>query len=140
MVFSKDSPVLVMHINVYEQKPDGSLCKIISDVTVDEQVSIQHGDKCVDKKLACVIYHIGRTKDSGHYFARILGPNGTWYEANDEKVTVVSGPGLSRRKDVMPYLLFYTTSEPLPDSIHIALRTMISRFDILPLIDPNPTR
>jgi ubiquitin carboxyl-terminal hydrolase 36/42 len=136
MVFSKDSSVLVMEIKVFERMDDGALRKIISKIDIDDKVLIPQGHENVEKGLACVVYHIGKTKDSGHYVARFQGPNGIWFQADDARVSVVKSPRLAT-DTAMPYVVFYTTLDPVPDSIHRALSTLASRFEFLPLMHPQ---
>jgi uncharacterized UBP type Zn finger protein len=133
MMFSTVSPVFIVSIQIFQNLGGGSTRKILSKIDVDETVSIRHCCGIVKKKLTSVIYHVGKTRTSGHYLMRYIAPDGRWYEANDELVKVVDGPHRSGNS-VMPYLAIYSMMEGLPDPIHGALSTLASGFEFLPLI------
>lgn len=63
-------------------------------------------------ELYAVVVHKGRTPSSGHIFAYIRSPDGSWYEANDETVTAVELNVVLGAEDA--YILCYgrTSAEP----------------------------
>jgi ubiquitin carboxyl-terminal hydrolase 36/42 len=63
---------------------------------------LQHGPRYA---LYAVISHAGGGPNSGHYYAHVKGPDGSWYDANDESVIRTTSSTVVGRKNA--YMLFY---------------------------------
>jgi ubiquitin carboxyl-terminal hydrolase 36/42 len=63
---------------------------------------LQHGPRYA---LYAVISHAGSGPNSGHYYAHVKGPDGMWYDANDESVVRTTSSSVIGRKNA--YMLFY---------------------------------
>lgn len=63
---------------------------------------LQHGPRYA---LYAVISHAGSGPNSGHYYAHVKGPDGFWYDANDESVIRTTSSAVIGRKNA--YMLFY---------------------------------
>ncbi|RNA25817.1 ubiquitin carboxyl-terminal hydrolase 42 isoform X1 [Brachionus plicatilis] len=70
-------------------------------------------EKCLPNlnyKLYGVLVHLGYTSHSGHYYSYVLGPNDTWYKADDQRVsTVQNREALAQHA----YILFYSKIKDL---------------------------
>ena len=55
--------------------------------------------------MYAVISHVGGGPNSGHYYAHVKGPDGIWYDANDESVIRTTSSAVVGRKNA--YMLFY---------------------------------
>jgi hypothetical protein len=137
-VFSKECPVSAFSIGIFEKMDNGRVRKRISRVHVESELSISYeGETSVTtkKQLTCVIYHVGNDKDSGHFICLIRGDD-CWHQVNDSNVTRVKDHRLAG-SSTMPFIVFYTPMEPIPDEMNHSIRTLTSRIEYLPLINPH---
>ncbi|KAH6915109.1 Usp36 protein [Coprinopsis sp. MPI-PUGE-AT-0042] len=97
-------PVLTVHLKRFS--PLGR--KIGHHVSYDEQLSLQpymsEGSFGPTYNLYGVICHAGGGPNSGHYYAFVKSRDGKWWEMNDESVSTIAGPPLSKKS---AYVLFY---------------------------------
>jgi hypothetical protein len=136
-MFSTESTELVLSIPIFRKGQDGKFRKLISNINVEDKVSISYDHGTSEKQLACVVYHLGPSKDYGHYIT-LLNYGGDWYKADDEHVTRVKDHCLDVTS-AMPFLLVYTSSSmvPVTGEINHSIRSLASRFEYLPLINPR---
>lgn len=62
-------------------------------------------------RLAAVVVHAGHTVHSGHYFAYVRAPGGTWWCCDDDAVTTAALNTVLRQQ---AYMLVYTRVMPPP--------------------------
>jgi hypothetical protein len=62
-------------------------------------------------RLAAVVVHAGHTVHSGHYYAYVRAPGGTWWCCDDDDVRTA---GLSTVLRQQAYMLVYTRDMPAP--------------------------
>jgi len=87
-----------------------------------------HSAQAPQYKLYGVICHAGGGPNSGHYFAYVKGPNGTWYEMNDESVSLHRSAPINLRN---AYILFYLRDES--STLDDLVRGRTSNVDRTPL-------
>lgn len=96
--------VLTVHLKRFS--PLGR--KIGHHVSYDEQLSLRpymsEDSFGPTYNLYGVICHAGGGPNSGHYYAFVKSKEGQWWEMNDETVSTISGPPLSKKS---AYVLFY---------------------------------
>ena len=100
-----DAPaVLTIHLKRFS--PLGR--KIGHFVNYDERITLKpfmsEGQFGPTYSLYGVICHAGGGPNSGHYYAMVKGANGTWYEMNDESVSLHRGAPMTLKN---AYMLFY---------------------------------
>ncbi|EAU84350.1 Usp36 protein [Coprinopsis cinerea okayama7 len=100
-----DAP-LVLTVHLKRFSPLGR--KIGHPVTYDDHLSLQpfmsEGSFGPTYSLYGVICHAGGGPHSGHYYAFVKSRDGKWWEMNDEMVSPINGPPLSKKS---AYVLFY---------------------------------
>ena len=106
--------------------------KITGNVTFTENLNIRLYTTQFSRKdhiiysLHAVIVHSGQTSTSGHYYAFVKAPNGTWHLMNDSRAVPVS---LATVLAADAYVLFYTRTlspsakQPSPPSTSVHLHT-----------------
>ncbi|KAF8511752.1 hypothetical protein JB92DRAFT_2724825 [Gautieria morchelliformis] len=73
--------------------------------TLELQPAMSEGQHGPRYALYAVISHAGSGPNSGHYYAHVKGPDGFWYDANDESVIRTTSSTVVGRKNA--YMLFY---------------------------------
>ena len=144
MSLSSTGTVLVVHLKMFDKKR-----KISVPVITDQTLSLvqlcetddMQSSRTVEYELTGIVYHTGKSGNSGHYTARFKTCKG-WYEANDERMYGVDGPffkpydGSAQTKStIVPYLVIYTRKGQVPDAINSMLSTMALTFPSFPLED-----
>jgi len=72
---------------------------------LDLQPAMSEGQYGPRYSLYGVISHAGGGPHSGHYFAHVKAPDGSWYDANDDIVSKTSLAAVTSRRNA--YMLFY---------------------------------
>lgn len=108
--FTVDAAPQVLTVHFKRFSPFGR--KIPHVVQYGEKVSLggcmSEGDQAPRYNLYGVVCHAGSGPNSGHYYAYVKGPNGSWYEMNDESVSLVHRAPLDLKQ---AYMLFYLRDE-----------------------------
>ncbi|EIM85714.1 cysteine proteinase [Stereum hirsutum FP-91666 SS1] len=103
-----EAPV-VLTIHLKRFSPLGR--KIGHAIKYDEKLTLapymSEGQFGPSYALYGVISHAGGGPNSGHYYAHVRGPNGSWYEMNDETVTPAGMGGEAPTGLRSAYMLFY---------------------------------
>lgn len=100
-------PVLSLHLKRFDFTYRHG-AKITRHVEFDEHLDLapymSQATVPVKYRLFGVLVHSGHTVHSGHYYSFAKGPNGLWYNMDDELVTQVSLRNVLRQN---AYMLFY---------------------------------
>lgn len=85
--------VLFISLLRFSQDEYGSLCRVETDVTINQVIRFSINDILSKYKLNSIVNHYGKSPNSGHYTATMRQDNGTWVTADDsaeEKVELSS--------------------------------------------------
>ncbi|EJD53964.1 cysteine proteinase [Auricularia subglabra TFB-10046 SS5] len=110
--FTIDSAPLALTVHLKRFTPFGR--KLAHVVQYKEHLSLAGAmskdakEQSPQYKLYGVICHAGSGPNSGHYYAFTKGPNGRWYEMNDDAVSLQTRPPLDLKS---AYMLFYLRDE-----------------------------
>ncbi|KAL9268898.1 Ubiquitin carboxyl-terminal hydrolase 25-like protein [Drosera capensis] len=109
--------VLVLHLKRFV----GGQEKIDKDIAFQETMVLSSfmskasQDPCPEYSLCGTIVHVGKSTNSGHYFAYIKDTLGKWYCCNDSDVTIST---LQKVLSEKVYILFFTRSNRKPVPSH----------------------
>ncbi|GAB2225791.1 hypothetical protein Droror1_Dr00021557 [Drosera rotundifolia] len=109
--------VLVLHLKRFV----GGQEKIDKDIAFQETMVLSSfmskasQDPCPEYSLCGTIVHVGKSANSGHYFAYIKDTLGKWYCCNDSDVTLST---LQKVLSEKVYILFFTRSNRKPVPSH----------------------
>ena len=72
-------------------------------------VKVSNSNSLNSFKLLCIVFHIGESSLSGHYFACCRNGN-QFFKLDDTKVVPISLNDIKNKKEYKPYILFYEKS------------------------------
>ena len=131
-MISSISPVFIVSVKCFDNRGN----KILAAINVEQTFSIGTDEL----NLTAIVFHKGKSRHRGHYFARFRGPGDTWFEADDSLVYPVDGPHVvkfpsAKKTDVVPYVVVYTKKDQVPGSIYSTLSDLASSIEAFEMIE-----
>ncbi|KAL9253370.1 Ubiquitin carboxyl-terminal hydrolase 25-like protein [Drosera capensis] len=109
--------VLVLHLKRFvggQEKTDKDIA-FQEFMVLSSFMSKASQDPCPEYSLCGTIVHVGKSANSGHYYAYIKDTVGKWYCCNDSDVTIST---LQKVLSEKVYILFFTRSNRKPVPSH----------------------